>query len=239
MHWAAAVWATKKNVSRLGKPIDRTKWHMTPQTVNAYCDFVMNEIVFPAGILQKPFFDASWPEALNYGSIGAVIGHELTHAFDDQGAQFDATGNLKTWWTAADKKKFAAEAKKLVAQYNNYVVLDKMRCNGELTLGENIADIGGVAIAYDALARRIGKDKLHVRIGKHTAAQAFFLAYAQGWGGSIRPEEQRRRLITDPHAPSHLRVNAALPNLQEFHEAFDIQPGDKLYRKPEDRVSIW
>lgn len=239
MHWAGIAYVVRRSIKKLGKPVDRSVWSMTPQTINAYNSFTFNEIVFPAGILQKPFFDAAWPDALNYGGIGTVIGHELTHAFDDMGAQFDKDGNFKNWWGASDKKKFAAEAKKLAAQYSAYHVIDTLNCNGELTLGENIADIGGVAIAYEALARRIGEKAMHVKKNGFTPAQTFFIAYAQSECGSVRPQELRRRVITDPHAPSFLRVNAALPNLQEYHDAFAVQAGDKLYRKPEDRVSIW
>lgn len=238
MSWAATRYGVKREIKKLGKPVDRNEWGMTPQTVNAYCSFTFNEIVFPAAFLQKPFFHKDWSDALNYGGLGSVIGHELTHAFDDQGSGFDKDGNLKNWWSKADKVKFDAEAKRFVKQYGAYEVVDGLKCNGELTLGENIADVGGLAIAYEALERRLGK-KLHVKSGGFTPAQEFFIANAQGWGGNMRPEERRRRVITDPHAPHDMRVNVAFSNLQEFHDAFDVKPGDKLYRKPADRVGIW
>lgn len=239
MHWSGMRFAVQRGLAKLGKPVDRSEWHMTPQTVNAYCDFVFNEVVFPAAFLQKPHFDKGWNDALNYGAIGAVIGHELTHAFDDQGAQFDKDGNLKNWWATQDKAKFTAEAERFVKQYGRYVVIDRMKCNGRLTLGENIADVGGLAIAYDALVRHVGEERMHRKQGRYTPAQLFFISYAQSWASSFRTEEMRRRLQTDAHAPPSLRVNAALPNLEEFHEAFGIRPGDKLYRKPGDRVNIW
>ncbi len=239
MNWAAMRYVVDRGLKKLGKPVDRSEWGMTPQTVNAYCDFVFNEIAFPAAFLQRPHFDKDWIDALNYGAIGSVIGHELTHAFDDQGAQFDKDGNLRNWWAKQDKERFDAEAQRFVKQYGKYVVVDRMKCNGKLTLGENIADVGGIAIAYDALERRVGKQRMHRKQGAYTPAQLFFISYAQTYAGSFRAEEMRRRLQTDPHAPPALRVNAALPNLAEFHEAFGIRPGDKLYRKPADRVQIW
>ena len=238
MHRAGVRFHVRRALGKLGKPVDRSEWGMKPHEVNAYCSFIFNEIVFPAGILQKPFFDASWDDALNYGGIGAVIGHELTHAFDDKGAGFDKTGNLKNWWKKSDKRKFDAAARRVVAQYGEHVVIDGMRCNGALTVGENIADIGGLAIAFEALGRRLGS-RLDEKAGEFTHAQRFFIAYAQTWAGSTRPAEARRRVMTDPHAPSELRVNVALPNLQAFHDAFGIRPGDKMYRKPADRVGIW
>lgn len=238
MRWAAIRFMVKHELAKLDKPVDRGEWHMTPQTVNAYCNFTFNEIVFPAGILQKPFFHKDWSDALNYGGIGAVIGHELTHAFDDQGANFDKDGNMKNWWSKEDKKKFNAEAKRFVKQYSAYTVVDGLKCNGELTLGENIADVGGLCIAFEALSRRT-KGDMYTKKNGFSPAQEFFIGYAQSWAGSMRPQELRNRVITDPHSPKELRVNVATSNLQELHDAFDIKPGDRMYRKPEDRIAIW
>lgn len=238
MHWAAVRYHVRRGIARLGKPVDRSRWGMRPHTVNAYCDFVFNEIAFPAGILQKPFYDKDWSDALNYGAIGSVIGHELTHAFDDQGSRFDKQGNQRSWWTAADRKRFGEQAEALVRQYGEQVIVDDIRCDGQLTLGENIADIGGVAIAYEALSRKLA-GRMDARSGGYTVAQQFFIAYAQTENGVYRDGEARRRAVIDRHAPSRLRVNVVLSNLDEFHEAFDIRPGDRMYRAPEERVRIW
>jgi putative endopeptidase len=225
-------------IDRLGKPVDRGRWNMLPQTVNAYYSPVMNEIVFPAAIMQPPFYDANADDAVNYGSIGAVIGHELTHGFDDQGSKYGPDGNLRSWWTDEDRKKFEARAKVLVNQFNAFEVGDSLHINGELTLGENIADLGGLSIAYDAFKIHMQQTPQQPADG-FTPEQRFFLGFAQIWRNNIRPEALRQRILTDPHSPGEFRVLGPLPNMQSFYDAFNVKPGDKMYRKPEDRAVIW
>lgn len=225
-------------VSNLGKPIDRNRWGMTPQTVNAYYSPTLNEIVFPAAIMQPPFFDAMADDAVNYGSIGAVIGHELTHGFDDQGAKYGADGNLKSWWTNEDKEKFEAKTKVLVNQFNNFYVSDSLHINGELTLGENIADLGGLTIAYEAYQMRLKKNPGNI-INGFTPEQRFFIGFAQIWKNNVRPEALRQLILTDPHSPGEFRVIGTLSNMPQFYEAFGIKEGDKMYRKSEERANIW
>ena len=176
---------------------------------------------------------------MNYGGVGAVIGHEITHGFDDEGSKFDALGNLKKWWTKTDRSRFISKTKKLVKQYDECEVLPGIHCNGKLTLGENIADLGGVTIAYDALQKRIKKDGVANKVSGFSPEQQFFISWAKEWSGSIRDEMNRQYLITDPHSPYKLRVNMVVNNMDAFYEAFNVRPGDKLYRKPEDRVKIW
>ena len=224
--------------SRLGKPVDRLEWHMTPPTVNAYYNESLNEIVFPAGILQPPFFDMKADDAVNYGGIGAVIGHEITHGFDDQGSRFDARGNMVNWWASDDRSRFTAKTDKLVAQYDACVVLDDLHVNGKLTLGENIADLGGVNISYAAYQKSLGNHEAPTIDGL-TGPQRFFIGFAQVWRGSIRDSELRLRIRTDPHSPMNFRAMIPLSNVEAFYKAFDVKPGDKLYRKPEDRVEVW
>jgi putative endopeptidase len=227
-----------EQLAKIGKPVDRTEWLMSPPTVNAYYNPVNNEIVFPAGILQFPFFDANADDAINYGAIGMVIGHELTHGFDDQGSQYDEVGNLKNWWTKEDGEKFKAKTGMVVKQYNAFTVLDSLHVNGELTLGENLADIGGLAIAYDAFKltkQGQGNDK----IDGFTPDQRFFLGYAQVWRLKSRDEQMRVRIATDPHSPEIYRVNGPLMNFEPFYTAFDVKEGDKMYLKPEERAKIW
>lgn len=228
----------KEAVAKIGKPVDKTEWGMTAPEVNAYYNPTFNEIVFPAGILQFPFFDLGADDAINYGGIGMVIGHEMTHGFDDQGRQYDAQGNLKDWWTKTDGDKFKVKADGVVAQYNNYVVLDSLHVNGALTLGENLADIGGLAIAYDAF-KMTKQGQGTEKIDGFTPDQRFFLGYAQVWKLVNRPETMRTRITTDPHSPEEYRVNGPLANFDPFYAAFGVTEKHKLYRKPADRAKIW
>ncbi len=224
--------------NKIGKPVVRTDWGMTPQTVNAYYNPTMNEIVFPAGILQSPLFDPAFDDAVNYGNTGATIGHEMTHGFDDQGCQYDADGNLKNWWTKDDSNNFVKRSKLLIDQFNNSVILDTIHVNGELTLGENIADLGGLLIAYQAF-KNTEEGKTNPTIEGFTAEQRFFIAYAQSWSGSKRKEALIEQIITNPHAPDNLRGNNPLSNIPEFYKAFNVRPGDKMWRAEKDRVTIW
>jgi len=223
---------------RLTKPVDRTEWFMSPQTVNAYCNYGTNDIAFPAAILQPPFFDPSADDALNYGSMGMVIGHEMTHGFDDQGSKFDGKGNRKTWWTKVDRARFDKKAKVLVRQFNGYKVADGLKVNGQLTLGENIADLGGTSIAYDAHQLRLKKTG-RKDIGGFTPEQRFFLSFALFERELRRPEAEKTQVLTDPHSPGLFRINGPASNLPEFYSAFGVNKGDKLYRAPKDRAKIW
>ncbi len=234
----AEAFDSRFRFSRLGQPVDRTEWHMTPPTVNAYYSSSKNEIVFPAGILQPPFFDMNADDAVNYGGIGAVIGHEITHGFDDQGSRSDAHGNLVNWWTDEDRKRFTALTDKLVKQYDDCTVLGDLHVNGQLTLGENIADLGGVTIAHAAYQKSLG-DKPAPKIDGFTGDQRFLIGYAQVWRGSSRDAQMRLMIRTDPHSPPQFRVKVPLSNVQAFYDAFDIKPGDKMYRAPADRVQVW
>ncbi|MCE1229786.1 MAG: M13 family metallopeptidase [Firmicutes bacterium] len=236
---AASRFEFHRNVAKLGKPIDRNEWGMTPQTVNAYYDPSMNEIVFPAGILQPPFFDPKADDAVNYGGIGMVIGHEMTHGFDDQGRQYDAKGNLNDWWTADDAKAYAARTALVVKQANAFEALPGLTLNGELTLGENIADLGGLKIAFEALKKQWAKTGKPGLIDGFTPEQRFFLGYAQAWRFQARPEAARMRVMTDPHSPARFRVNGPLANLPEFFEAFSCGEGAIMRRPADQRPSIW
>jgi putative endopeptidase len=235
---SASAYEYNFNLNKLGKPVDKTEWGMTPQTVNAYYNPAFNEIVFPAGILQYPFFDFKADDALNYGGIGAVIGHEMTHGFDDQGRQYDANGNLNDWWTKEDAQKFVDKANVVVKQFDSYVVLDTVHVKGELTLGENLADLGGIAIAYEAF-KKTTQGKGNDKIDGFTPDQRFFMSWAQVWRANTRPEEMASRIVTDPHSPNLWRCNGPLSNFEPFYNAFDIKPGDKMYRAPEDRAKVW
>ncbi len=228
----------KEMISKMGKPVDKTEWGMTPYTVNAYYNPSYNEIVFPAGILQFPFFDANADDAINYGGIGMVIGHEITHGFDDQGRQYDAEGNMKEWWTADDAKKFESKTGEVVKQYDGYVILDSLHLNGKLTLGENLADLGGLAIAYDAF-KMTPQGKGNEKIDGFTPDQRFFLGFAQVWRLMNRPEMMRVRVTTDPHSPEMYRVNGPLSNFEPFYTAFGIKEGNKMYKKSEERAKVW
>ena len=227
-----------KEVNKLGKPIDRDEWGMTPQTVNAYYNPEMNEIVFPAVILQPPFFNADADDAVNYGAIGAVIGHEISHGFDDQGAQYDGDGNLRDWWTKADHKNFAAKTKMLVKQYNAYSPVKGYHVNGELTLGENIADNSGAAIAYKAYLLSLNGQPAPVIDGL-TGQQRFYMGFGQVWRSKIRDAQQIVYLKVDPHSPDQFRANGTVRNQPGFYEAFGVKAGDKLYLPPKDRVIMW
>ena len=230
--------AYHRMINKLGKPVDRTEWGMTPQTVNAYYNPGMNEIVFPAAILQPPFFDPEADDAVNYGGIGAVIGHEISHGFDDQGSKYDGDGNLKNWWTDEDRKAFETLTGQLVAQYEGYEALPGKKLNGRLTLGENIADLSGMAIAYKAYRLSLGGKDGPV-IDGFTSSQRFFLGWGQIWRRKYRDSELIRRLVVDPHSPSHFRSNGPVTNLDAFHEAFNVKPGDKMYKPKEKRIRIW
>jgi len=235
---AASAFEYDYNIEKLGRPVDKTEWGMTPPTVNAYYNPAFNEIVFPAGILQYPFFDFDADDAVNYGGIGAVIGHEMTHGFDDQGRQYDASGNLKDWWTEDDAKKFNEKSGVVVKQFNSYTVLDTVHVNGELTLGENLADLGGLAIAYEAF-KKTKQGKSTETIDGYTPDQRFFLSWAQVWRANTRPEEMATRIVTDPHSPNEWRCNGPLSNMQEFYTAFGVKQGDKLYRPANQRAKVW
>lgn len=224
-------------LDRIGKEVDINDWGMSPPTVNAYYSPTRNEIVFPAGILQPPFFDFYADDALNYGAIGAVIGHEITHGFDDQGSQYDADGNLKIWWTEADREKFNALAQKIVEQYNSYTVLDSVHVNGQLTLGENIADLGGVAMGYDALQLHMKETGRPGKIDGYTPEQRFFMGFARIWRAKYRDEVLLERIKTDPHSPGIHRCNGTLSNTPAFHKAFEVKEGNKM--KKEEVVRIW
>ena len=226
-------------VSRLGKPIDRTRWGMTPPTVNAYYSPTMNEIVFPAGILQFPFYDPNADDACNYGGIGAVIGHEMTHGFDDQGRQYDLNGNLSGWWNDTDNQKFGVKADQVMQQYNAFTFLDTIHVNGKLTQGENLADFGGLSMAYEAYKTFSPQAKTNTKIDGFTGDQRLFLAWAQVWRTNIRPEAEAQQVVTDPHSPGRYRCNGPLKNMVEFYNAFDVKPGDKMYRADADRAKVW
>jgi putative endopeptidase len=228
----------QRNINKLGKPIDREEWGMTPQTVNAYYNPELNEIVFPAAILQPPFFDAKADDAANYGGIGAVIGHEISHGFDDQGSQYDEKGNLRDWWTKEDHEKFAAKTKRLVEQYSAFSPVAGYHVNGELTLGENIADNSGLAIAYKAYKLSLGGKEAPV-IDGFTGDQRLYMGWAQVWRGKLRENEAIVRIKTDPHSPPEFRGNGTLRNQPAFYGAFGVKEGDKMYLSPEQRVSIW
>lgn len=234
-----AEWQYNKDLAKIGKPVDKTEWGMTPQTVNAYYNPVYNEIVFPAAILQPPFFNPKADAAVNFGGIGAVIGHEISHGFDDSGAQFDADGNLVDWWTPEDKANFEKATKALAAQYDKYEPVKGTFVNGTFTNGENIADLGGVNIAYDALQMYL-KDKGNPGvISGYTQDQRFFLSWATVWRTLSSEKYMVNQVKTDPHSPGYFRSFGPLTNVDAFYKAFDVKPGDKLYKKPEDRIKIW
>ncbi len=233
----AAAFEYDRNLAKLGKPIDRDEWLMTPQTVNAYANPTMNEVVFPAAILQPPFFDPNADPAINYGGIGAVIGHEITHHFDDQGRKYDPTGKLADWWTPEDVKRFKVYTDQVVAQYGAYEPLPGARVNGELTLGENIADIAGLTVAYDAYRKSLGGKPAPVLDG-FTGDQRFFLGYSQIWRQKYRDAQLQQQLATDPHTPGNWRPTA-VRNLDAWYPAFDVKPGQKLYLPEDQRIHIW
>jgi putative endopeptidase len=231
---------TARELAKLGQPVDRTEWKMTPQTVNAYYNPRMNEIVFPAAILRPPFFDLDADDAVNYGAIGAVIGHEIGHGFDDQGSRYDGDGNINDWWTDEDRKAFEQRTDRLVAQYDvlSPAEVPDQHVNGKLTLGENIGDLGGLAIAYVAYQLSLDGAEPSVIDGL-TGSQRFFLSWANAWSTKTRAEEAARRLAIDPHSPPEFRCNAVVKNIDEFHQTFGVQEGDGMWLAPEERVRIW
>lgn len=236
---AGSLFNTRRNLEKIGKPVDRDEWFMSPQTVNAYYSPTMNEIVFPAGILQPPFFYLDGDDAVNFGAIGVVIGHEMTHGFDDQGRQYAADGNLRDWWTADDAERFVELSQVLVDQYNNYVMLDSLTINGRLSLGENIADLGGVTISYQAFQNKLDESGRPGPINGFTPEQRFFISYAQVWRNNIRDRELMRQINEGPHSPGEARVNGIVYNLEAFYRAFDIHPEAARFIAPENRAEIW
>jgi putative endopeptidase len=231
-------WQYSEMVAQLGKPVDKTRFGMTPPTVNAYYNAVNNEIVFPAGILQYPFFHPDADDAFNYGAIGAVIGHEISHGFDDSGSQYDADGTLRNWWTAEDRARFMERAAKLKEQFDAYTVLDTLHVNGKLTMGENIGDLGGLNAAYEAF-KMTDQWKSKKKIDGFTPDQRFFLSWAQVWRSNTLPDTKAQLITTDSHSPAEYRTIGAPVNMDAWYEAFNVKPGDKLYKKPEDRIRIW
>ena len=236
---AVGKWGQEQNFKEIGEPVDKTEWGMSPQTVNAYFNPLNNEIVFPAAILQPPFYNYTADEAVNYGGIGAVIGHEISHAFDDSGARFDSDGNLKNWWTDEDLAAFTERGDALAAQYSKLEVLDSVFVNGKFTLGENIGDLGGVLGAYDGLQKFFKENGRPEDIDGFTAEQRFFMSWATVWRTKSRDEALRTQIKTDPHSPGKIRATQPLLNIEAFYEAFDIKEGDKMYLAPEERVYIW
>jgi putative endopeptidase len=234
----AAAFDWNFRVGRLGGPVDKLEWGMTPPTINAYYNPTGNEIVFPAAILQPPFFDPDGDPAINYGGIGGVIGHELTHGFDDQGRRYDAKGRLTDWWTPEDAARFQTEATKLGKEYSAFEVLPGAHINGDLTMGENIADLGGLLLALDAYHASL-KGRPAPIIEGLTGDQRVFLGWAQVWRGKTRDDRLRQLLVSDPHSPNQARVDVPVRNIDAFYEAFGVKPGDKMYVAPADRVRIW
>jgi putative endopeptidase len=235
----ARVFQVRFDLAKIGKPVDRGEWRMSPATVNAYYNPNLNEIVFPAGILQPPFFDPRADDAVNYGAIGMVIGHELTHGFDDQGRKFDAAGNLRDWWLPQDARTYKERAAALAKQYGGYTAVDSLNVNGELTLGENIADLGGLRLAYLALQKALADKPRPQAIDGFTPEQRFFLSFAQSWRGLMRPEALRLQVLTNPHAPAKFRVLGPLYNMPEFFKAFDVSPKDAQGHVNPSPVQIW
>lgn len=236
---AAAAFNSARDLRKIGKPVDRTEWGMTPPTVNAYYEPSLNEIVFPAGILQPPYYDPQADDAFNYGSIGGVIGHEMTHGFDDEGRQFDGRGNLRDWWTPADAEHYKAQARRVVDQFNRFVAVDTLHVNGELTLGENIADLGGLVVAWDAWHLATAGRPAQPVIDGYTPEQRFFMGYAQSWRNKLRPERLRVLIATNPHAPEKWRVNGPVANMPEFAQAFHCRLGDPEVQPEDQRAVIW
>jgi putative endopeptidase len=236
---SAGEFEFKRNLGKIGRPVDRTEWGMTPPTVNAYYNPSMNEIVFPAGILQPPFYDPKADDAFNYGGIGAVIGHEMTHGFDDQGAKFDALGNLVMWWTPDDYKKFTARTDCVAKQFDSFEVEPGLHQNGRLVLGESVADLGGLTVAYAAYQKSLEGKPRPKNINGFTPEQRFFLGWAQIWSQNIRPEAARLRNATDPHPLGRFRVNGPLSNMPQFAAAYECKAGDPMNRPPDQRCQIW
>jgi putative endopeptidase len=238
----ARRWNYQQNVQKFGQPIDRNEWSMTPPTINAYYNPPMNEIVFPAGYLQPPFFDPNADDAVNYGAIGGVMGHEMTHGFDDSGRQYDSQGNLRDWWTKADGEEFTKRAAIVGQQYSAFSPLDSVNVNGKLTMGENLADFAGLTIVYAALQKQLQKkygNGPRPKIDGFTPEQRFFLSWAQLRRSNIRPEALRQQILTDPHSPDQYRTIGPLMNMPQFYEAFGCKPGQKMVRAEADRAKIW
>ena len=232
-------WRFGENLAKQGKPVDKSEWGMSPQTVNAYYSPLNNEIVFPAAILQPPFYDYKADAAVNFGGIGAVIGHELSHGFDDSGSQYDGDGNLNNWWTDQDREKFEKAADALVAQFETYEPVPGVFVNGRFTLGENIGDLGGSSVAFDALQMYL-KDKGNPgEISGYTQEQRFFLSWATVWRTLSSEKYMVNQVKTDPHSPGYFRSFGPLINVDAFYKAFDVKEGDKLYKTPEERIKIW
>lgn len=234
----ASIFDHQWQIGKLGKPVDRSEWFMPPQTINAYYNPGMNEIVFPAGILQPPFFNMVADDAVNYGAIGGIIGHEIGHGFDDQGSKYTGKGNLENWWGAEDRERFEAKTRNLVAQYNAYQPLPGHHVNGELTLGENIGDLGGLSIAYKAYRRSLSGAGAPI-IDGFSGEQRVFLGWAQGWRVKNRKERTEQLLKVDPHSPPEFRVNGVMPNIEGFYQAFEVKPEHRMHLPPEKRVTIW
>ena len=236
---ATSAFEGARDLAKIGKPVDRTEWHMTPPTVNAYYNASQNEIVFPAGILQPPFFDKGASTAVNFGAIGMVVGHEITHGFDDEGRQFDGDGNLRDWWSEPSGKAFLERVACVKNQFDGYVAIDDLKINGALTLGENVADLGGLKISHAALGAYVAEHPEAIAAARYNADQQFFLGYAQSWCSMYRPEMARMRVATDPHSPPYWRVNGPLSNLPAFHQAFGCREGDKMFRPTASRCEVW
>jgi putative endopeptidase len=234
----ANEYEVRRSLAKIGQPVDKTEWTMTPPTVNARYSSSLNDILFPAGILQPPFFDAKADDAVNYGGIGAVIGHEMSHGFDDSGRQYDAQGNLVDWWSPESAANYKTRAAAIVKQFSNYTVVDGLHLKGELTQGENIADLGGLKIAFAALQKALA-GKPRPPIDGFTPEQRFFINWARIWRDLQRPAEQRRRVNIDPHSPGVWRVNGPLSNMEEFAQAFQVPEGAPMRRPPNERVVIW
>ena len=235
---AAAAFEAQRQFAKLDRPVDRSEWDMTPQTVNAYYNPMGNEVVFPAAQLLPPYFDAKADDALNYGGIGSVIGHEMTHGFDDEGSQFDAKGNLADWWSKHDRGEFESRTAKLVEQFNGYVPVDDLHINGKLTLGENIADFGGLLVAYDAF-KLTPQGNAETKIDGLSPDQRFFLSYAQTWRTAQRPEQLRLQVQSNEHAPAKFRTNGPLSDVPAFARAFGCKAGDPMVQPPAKIVDIW
>ncbi len=235
----ASLFENRYQLSKIGKPVDKDTWYMTPQTVNAYYNPSTNEICFPAGILQPPFFDMNADDAFNYGAIGVVIGHEMTHGFDDQGRHYSKTGNLENWWTDEDATNFETRAKVLVDYFNKIEILPDLFANGQFTLGENIADNGGLNVSFTAFKKVKEEGEIKEMMDGFTAEQRFFIAYAGVWANNIREEEMIRRTKEDPHSLGKWRVNGTLPHVTPFVEAFNVKEDNKMWVTPEERVQIW
>ena len=234
----ANAFEVRRNLIRIGKEVDKSEWGMSTPTVNAYYNPLQNEIVFPAGILQPPFFDAKADDAVNYGGIGAVIGHEMTHGFDDQGRQFDSHGNLTNWWSKESEQKFKVRSAAIVDQFNGYFPISDLHINGQLTQGENIADLGGLKIAYAGLQKALA-DQSRDKIDGFTPEQRFFISFASVWAGKMTPESLRLQLNTNPHSPGEFRTNGPLSNLDEFAQAFNVPEGAGMRRSADKRFTIW